>query len=113
VEPGKRKTLLPPSISLHRINLRRNDQGAVNYTDLHLRQGAAKESQPRSNKCRQEAANEQQMRSTYEKLNLWSQTNTKETFGKKDFCLDKGYKWTEGVDNNLYLNVMIKYINKN
>jgi hypothetical protein len=37
-------TILPPSISLLRINLRHNDQGAVNNADLHLRQGAIKES---------------------------------------------------------------------
>ena len=38
--------VLPPSISLHCISLRRNDQEAANNADLYLRQGAAKESQP-------------------------------------------------------------------
>jgi hypothetical protein len=63
--------ILPPSISLHRISLRRNDQGAANNADLYLRQGAVNE-QPRSNKYRQGAANEHQMRSTYKKPNPWS-----------------------------------------
>jgi hypothetical protein len=40
------------------------------------------------------------MRSPYEKLNPWSQTNTKETFGKKN-CLNEGDKWTEGVSRKV------------
>jgi hypothetical protein len=69
------------------------------------RQGVAANEQPRSNKYRQEAANEHQIRNTYEKPNLWSQTNTNETFGKKN-CLDEGDKWTEGVYSKcFYLDV--------
>jgi hypothetical protein len=62
-------SIIDHALSLHRISLRHNDQGAVNNVDLHLRQGAAKQSQPMSNKYRQEVANEHQMYNTYEKLN--------------------------------------------
>ena len=68
------------------ISLRCNDQGAVININLYLRQGVATNKQPRSNKCRQGAANEHQMRIVYEKPNPWSQTNKKEIFEKEIFA---------------------------
>jgi hypothetical protein len=62
-------TVLPPSISLYHVSFQRNNQGAANNADLHLRQGTTKESQLRSNKCIQGVANEHQVRNTYEKPN--------------------------------------------
>ena len=53
--------VLPPSISLHCISLRHNDQEAANNADLYLRQGAAKESQPISSQGAINADKEQPM----------------------------------------------------